>query len=171
MDSSSRSEHVRCLKLSTVCSCLWMVAWMAWTHTCRAHTYIATLVISGLNEMRDKLIRRLRTWIQSFFSSSVLQTHKIESLSQLHNALWFCVCTHVCGRGFVCVCVHGYLACSSRDLCFPDTRNVLGTATLLVSFSWKDRHTDRHTDRRDRQTDTQTGGTDRQVKPDPCDLE
>lgn len=32
-----------------------------------------------------------------------------------------------------CVCLD--LACSSRDLCFPDTRKVLGTATLLVSLS------------------------------------
>lgn len=39
---------------------------------------------------------------------------------------WVCFC--------LCRCL--YLACSSRDLCFPDTRNVLATATLLVSFSW-----------------------------------
>lgn len=32
VDSSSRSEQFKCLKLSTVCSCLWMVAWMAWIH-------------------------------------------------------------------------------------------------------------------------------------------
>ncbi len=37
------------------------------------------------------------------------------------------------------LCRGRYLACSSSDLCFPDTRNVLGTATLLVSFSWTER--------------------------------
>lgn len=67
------------------------------------------------------------TCIQSFFSSSVLQRHKdtgneSEDLTVTSVPLMRRRCA--------------YLACSSRDLCFPDTRNVLGTATLLVSFSW-----------------------------------
>lgn len=70
------------------------------------------------------------TCIQSFFSSSVLQRHK-DTGNQSEDM----TVTSVPLVRRRCA----YLACSSRDLCFPDTRNVLGTATLLVSFSWTER--------------------------------
>lgn len=92
------------------------------------HTTRAQGPDRALHPSRGAEEPRLRTCIQSFFSSSVLrkQRQKIRRGKREAAAL---ACRSACACSD--------LACSSRDLCFPDTRKVLGTAALLVSLSWR----------------------------------